>query len=564
MLLLAAPAVAGTCAGLVASMLPAGTTDDTGQPLGGGIGEWYQVAGQCTACATVQVTNANVIEWFAHAPSPPGCTFASGVLTCPCKPEGRVCIYLRTAPPPTAGATTPAHVTFVDASTPVDASPSLGGVAPACALTSGGPGTTTSTTTSTITGSTVTTSTVRSTGRGGPDCQALWLDVATVGAKLLRGDETAVAVAGLNGGTRGTTCRVSLRLRPVGEGAAAEVAPSDAYLVNLEPGGTTQPLFLVKLPLQGAAARYRVRACVADTDRRDLNPRNECLPTSFVQSADVVEPGFIEPLPNPNRPPRALSGPDCEIVWIDVATERRRLLRGDETGVAVMGLNAGTVATTCKVTLAAERLSGGGEAMVTPADGYLIPLAPGASTDSLFHVSLPLHGAAPLYRLFGCVADTDPADLRPGNECFSVEGHAANAVTPTPIEPLPPAGRPPLAAGGPDCAAVRVDVDGKGGRIKRGAPVAVRVSGFNAGTGAAACRVTVTAERLDGGADAVVTPADGYAITLDPGASTQQAFEIDIPRAAAGVYRVKGCVADGDSTDIRPWNECTTVNVRTR
>src|SRR5262249_15993285 len=79
------------------------------------------------------------LEWWAHAPA--GCTSSTttnpnDTLDCPCKPDGRVCIYARTSPTPTGGMVTPVHVTFIDSSPAFDDTPVLGGPAPACPLVS--------------------------------------------------------------------------------------------------------------------------------------------------------------------------------------------------------------------------------------------------------------------------------------------------------------------------------------------------------------------------------------------------------------------------------------------
>jgi len=143
-----APAIAGTCTAVAANLLPPGTNDANGMPLSPPIGDWYQIAAQCSpTCTTfrIQIPDCvppcarGLLEWWAHAPA--GCTSSTttnpnDTLDCPCKPDGRVCIYARTSPTPTGGMVTPVHVTFIDSSPAFDDTPVLGGQAPACSLVS--------------------------------------------------------------------------------------------------------------------------------------------------------------------------------------------------------------------------------------------------------------------------------------------------------------------------------------------------------------------------------------------------------------------------------------------
>jgi hypothetical protein len=152
-----APALAGNCVGIAANQLPPGTLGADGLPLGGDISEWYQVTGQCSPAYTTvraQVPGGRgLVEWWAHAPAdctPSTTTNPNDTLTCPGKPDGRICIYLRTSPAPVGGMTTPVHVAFPDTSV-FDGTAPLGGEASPCALTSA------ETTTTTVPGATTTT-----------------------------------------------------------------------------------------------------------------------------------------------------------------------------------------------------------------------------------------------------------------------------------------------------------------------------------------------------------------------------------------------------------------------
>ncbi len=152
-LLLASSARAGTCTGVTAAELPTGTTDANGQPLSGDILDWYQIYGQCQpACDRFRVTlPPGTQEYWAHSPEQIGCNQVpqingTVILDCPCKDDGRICVYVRTGLPTPTGATTELDVHFPDGSLASDA-PALGGVMPACALRSTSPTPTTTSTT---------------------------------------------------------------------------------------------------------------------------------------------------------------------------------------------------------------------------------------------------------------------------------------------------------------------------------------------------------------------------------------------------------------------------------
>jgi hypothetical protein len=141
---LPAPASAGTCTDVQATLLSAGTKAPDGSALTPPITDWEQVSAQCSpAASTVRIhvpdcqpgcgsTHRQIVEWWAHAPSASTCTpsampNANDTLTCPGKPDGRICVYLRKDPGPEASSAIVSeslHVVFGDTSV-FDATPSL-------------------------------------------------------------------------------------------------------------------------------------------------------------------------------------------------------------------------------------------------------------------------------------------------------------------------------------------------------------------------------------------------------------------------------------------------------
>jgi hypothetical protein len=147
-----AAARAATCADFVASTLPAGTKAPDGSTLSDPISDWEQISTQCSpAPSTVRVivpdcqpgcggaVHRQIVEWWAHAPSGSDCAasttnFPNDTLTCPGKADGRVCIYIKKTPGPTAPtavASESVRVTFPDASTVSDF-PALGPATTPC------------------------------------------------------------------------------------------------------------------------------------------------------------------------------------------------------------------------------------------------------------------------------------------------------------------------------------------------------------------------------------------------------------------------------------------------
>ena len=144
-----APAAAASCTGVTVSTLPDGTRAPDGSLLSSPISAWEQVSAQCDEEAdtiTVKVpdcqpgcggaTHRSILEWWAHAPA--DCTVSqttnpNDTLTCPGKADGRICIYIKKDPGPTAAtaiANEPIEVVFEDAT--LDFSPPLGGDSPGC------------------------------------------------------------------------------------------------------------------------------------------------------------------------------------------------------------------------------------------------------------------------------------------------------------------------------------------------------------------------------------------------------------------------------------------------
>lgn len=85
---------------------------------------------------------------------------------------------------------------------------------------------------------------------------------------------------------------------------------------------------------------------------------------------------------------------------------------------------------------------------------------------------------------------------------------------------------------------------------------------MNIGTAATTCRVTLVVKPVGKGGRADVRPVSSLSVALEPGGTVQ--WRVTCPGNACFAIDSTGCVSDTDASDIRPWNECTPVRVKTR